>query len=365
MGGLYIHIPFCHSKCAYCDFFSTPAHARIDEVVDAIGVEWRLRSHELDGLPHTIYIGGGTPSVLTSAQLERLCASVPVTDVVEEFTIEVNPEDVTAEKVEVWRRCGINRVSMGVQSFSDAELTAVGRRHDAATAVAAYETIRRGGIGNVSLDLIYGLPGQTVLSWRRSVDTLMGLHPEHFSAYSLSYEEGTRLTAMLHAGKLTETPEEDIVQMYAYLCSAAHDAGYEHYEISNFAMSGRRAVHNSRYWDFSAYVGLGPSAHSFDGSLRRVNTWRIKDYLEALAHGKLACEIEEESDTDVLNDRIMVALRTSDGLDLRTLPTDVAEELRRRARAFDSAHLTQSTHCLAIPESAFLTSDAIIREMLI
>lgn len=337
----------------------------VDDFIDAIGKEWQMRRHELDKDPETTYIGGGTPSLLTADRFERLCTLLPVSERLEEFTVEVNPDDVTPEKAAVWKNCGVNRVSMGVQSLDDAELRAVGRRHDSAMAVEAYRILRNAGIGNISLDLIFGLPLQTLASWKSSVDRIVTLRPEHLSAYMLSVEQGTRLYARMLKGEFHENDEETLVRMYAYLCERAAQCGYEHYEISNFALPGRRAVHNSNYWKFRPYVGLGPSAHSFDGRCRRVNCNSLKTYLSRIDHGMPAYEIEDEDDVDILNDRIMVALRTSDGLDLSGLPTEARVRLMKTARRFIHERMCLHRDRLIIKEDSYMVSDAIIRELLL
>lgn len=364
MEGLYVHIPFCHSKCAYCDFYSTPKTGKVDEVIDALIREWELRKDELTGLPDTLYIGGGTPSFLSEDQFTRLVRGLPFTPATVEFTIEVNPEDVTADKVRLWKDNGVNRVSMGVQSFINSELRNVGRRHDSATALRAYGMLRDNGIENISLDLIYGLPGQTLQTWKKSLDTLLDLHPEHFSAYLLSYEKGTLLNARLISGKLTETDEDTIDSMYGYLCRSALKAGYEHYEISNFAVDKRRSVHNSNYWNFSPYLGLGPSAHSYTKGIRRINPADISGYCSKIRDGEVACEVEEETELDLLNDRIMVALRTSDGIELSQLEEHQRKDLLERTKTLPPGHVIVNEERIFIPESKFLVSDAIIRALM-
>ena len=363
---LYIHIPFCGSKCAYCSFYSMPVDKQpVDDFIEALGKEWKMRRHELGNDPETIYIGGGTPSLLTPDRFERLCAFLPVNDRVEEFTVEANPDDVTPERAAVWKRCGVSRVSMGVQSLQDTELQAVGRRHDSAMAVEAYRLLRNAGIDNISLDLIVGLPSQSFASWKNSVDRIVRLRPEHLSAYMLSVEHGTRLYARMLKGEFREQDEETLVRMYAYLCEMAARGGYEHYEISNFALPGHRAIHNSNYWKFRPYVGLGPSAHSFDGRRRRVNCSNLKTYLARIGNGMTAYEIEEEDETDILNDRIMVALRTSEGLDMSEIPQPARNRIMKCAEKFIPDKMNFHKEHLTIKENNYMISDAIIRELLL
>ena len=248
MAGIYVHVPFCRAKCAYCDFYSVARPEMAEAYVDAVIREFRLRRGELgDGAVRTLYFGGGTPSLLSPDQF-ALLSSYFDKDGIEEFTIEVNPDDVTPEKIDAWLQSGVNRISIGVQSLDDDELRSVGRRHNARQALDAIALIRSKGIDNISGDLIYGLPGQTLDSFRRSLEGLINAGITHLSAYSLSYEEGTLLWRRLQEGKVTPADEELTLAMYAALCEQARLARFEHYEISNFALPGYRSRHNSSYW---------------------------------------------------------------------------------------------------------------------
>lgn len=370
MSGIYIHIPFCHSKCAYCDFFSIPEKKGREGFVDAIAKEWRMRRHELgDSAINTLYVGGGTPSILTPAEMEAIVSPIPQSSLVE-FTVEANPEDVTDDWVSAMRSLGVNRISVGVQSLNDRELAAVGRRHNAAEALNAIETILRGGIPNISADLIYGLPGQTVITWHDSLEHLLQSGITHLSAYALSYEPGTRLYAMLKAAKIEEAPQEVSEQMYDMLCEYTARMGFIHYEISNFALPDRHSRHNSSYWDYTPYLGLGPGAHSFDGQTRRVNPPGVSAYIAAINSGRTFYNMEEETPTDRINDLIITALRTHIGLDLETVAElageQCLEELRKNAAPFiASGKLSCSGHVMKIPEKYWLLSDAILRDLLI
>lgn len=361
MAGIYVHIPFCHSKCAYCDFYSTPHTDRIGSFIQAVIAEWQLRRDELSGSIGTIYIGGGTPSILDTWQLSQIIHALP-TDILQEFTLEANPEDISLEKVEAWQDLGINRVSMGVQSLDDKCLRRIGRRHNAASALRAAETLRAAGITNVSLDAIYGLPGQDMASWEDTLDGLLAYHPEHLSAYALSVEQGTRLYAAIAAGKTRQADDDTYAAMYEVLCEKTIQAGYEHYEISNFALPGHRAVHNSHYWDMTPYIGLGPGAHSWDGHIRRVNPSNLPQYIRDISSGKTAYEIEDETDRDRINDIIFTALRTIDGLDMRRLPGHYRDRLS--VMAAHNPGITTDGSRIYIPQDKWLVSDAIIRDML-
>lgn len=349
MAGLYVHIPFCRAKCSYCDFYSGPLRGfQAEAYFDALAIELEERRGEVGELA-TVYVGGGTPSSVEPQLLAPLLSLAPG-----ERTVEVNPEDVSPQFADALLRAGANRVSMGVQSLNDAELAAIGRRHDARRALEAYATLRRAGFANISLDLIYGLPGQTLERWQRNLDGVLALEPDHLSAYLLSYERGTRLDALRRAGKVSEASEELAAQMYAQLCESTAAAGFDHYEISNFARPAMEARHNSAYWDMTPYLGLGPGAHSFDGRLRRYNPSDFKSYM---ADPAAAATIDEEDDDNRFNDMLLTALRTARGLDPALLS---AAERQVAARLLEPAPGGR----LRIAERNWLRSDAIISALL-
>ncbi len=362
MAGLYIHIPFCHSKCIYCDFYSMPQNDRLDALLETFPREYALRKNEITEPFTTVYNGGGTPSLVEPEKLARLCLSLPTTDA-EEFTIEVNPEDVTADRIREWREIGINRVSMGIQSFDDNELRSIRRRHSADDARNAIDLLLTAGIGNISCDLIYGLPGQSVESWKKSLTRLLSYHLPHISAYCLSYEPGTALYARMTAGKVAPTDDETLEQMYSVLCQETALAGYEHYEISNFALPGIRSKHNSSYWTGTPYLGLGPGAHSFDGKTRRFNPGNIKDYIATAD----ITVIDDETENQLFNDCLITALRTADGLDLNRLSTDLAKYILKTAKPFlDNGQMSLTAgNQLRISEPAWFRSDTILRELIL
>ena len=328
MAGVYIHIPFCARKCVYCDFYSVGARlADWPRLVSALLDEARARVPELTGAGakcDTLYIGGGTPSLLPPGEFGRLAAGVlSLTGPVSEFTVEVNPDDVTGELADAWRGAGVDRVSMGVQSLVDGELRAIGRRHDSRRAHEAYDTLRR-RFGNVSIDLMFGLPGQTRRSLRESVAGVIDMRPEHVSVYSLMYEERTSLTRMRDSGRIDETPEEESAAMFADITEMLDAAGYEQYEISNYSLPGFRSRHNSAYWSGEPYVGLGPAAHSYDGlRTRRANAPDVRAYISRwLDGGGDAVTVETLTDDELREEMIMTRLRTRGGIPL--------EEFRRR-----------------------------------
>ena len=362
MAGIYVHIPFCHSKCAYCDFYSMPHIRAAEEYIHALSTEWQLRRHEVSEPIRTIYIGGGTPSILTSSQLHRIIKMLPTQDV-QEFTLEANPEDVNADNVRAWRDIGINRISMGIQSLDDRCLKRIGRRHNATTALHAIDTLRNSGIPEISLDVIYGLPEQDLGSWCKTLKIIIEQHPQHLSAYALSLEPGTRLYAAATAGRWKPADDELYARMYDILCEYTAQAGYRHYEISNFALPGHNAVHNSHYWDMTPYIGLGPGAHSWDGNTRRVNAPNLTHYLNNINMGHTAYDVDEESDADRANDMIFTALRTDTGLDVRRLPEPFRHEFESLAAQCNA--LVREGFTIRIPQSKWLVSDAIIRDLLV
>lgn len=374
MASIYIHIPFCHSKCYYCDFYSRPCHhdgtAVYANYIGALAAEWISRRDEINEPVHTIYIGGGTPSIVAPELFRPLLDVLPVKGI-EEFTIEANPEDVTPQWAEAIRRLGINRVSMGAQSMIDSELKAVGRRHTAADTMKAYDILRRCGFENISLDLIYGLPGQTMETWLQSLDTLLELQPEHLSAYSLTYEEGTRLNAMRLAGKVIPASDSVTEEMYQLLCAKTASAGYSHYEISNFALPGKHARHNSSYWNFTPYLGLGVAAHSFDGiGTRRVNPPDIAAYISVMQAGEIFFTAEEETATDLYNDYIITHLRTLHGIDPSALEMRFGADMLRRFNNDIAPHaaagrIERNQGRWRITPTAWLVSDAILRDIII
>lgn len=365
MGGIYIHIPFCHSKCAYCDFYSMSNLRLADRLVDALQAEYKMRLGEIKaGIPDTIYFGGGTPSILSSEQLEGVMLPLPVKGA-SEITLEVNPEDVTSERVRDWSDIGINRISMGIQSMIDSELSTIGRRHDASQARNAICAFQDNGISNYNLDLIYGLPGQDIKSWKYSVDEILSLNPSHISAYSLTYEPRTRLTAMLKQGSIMPIEEDIVINMYRHICTRLAEAGFEHYEISNWAKPGHRALHNSNYWNGTPYLGLGPSAHSFDGSVRRINPANLNEYLRCIEHGTTAFEIEAENDDNKFNDMLITRLRTIEGIHLDSVASNRLHQLIRDADPFiRSGIMSLDGGYLKFNEDSWLVSDYVMERLI-
>ena len=273
MAGLYIHIPFCKQRCNYCAFYSSTLYNMREEYVAALTKELLLRKDYAHGKAiETIYFGGGTPSTLGIEQLQRICSTIysayPVTNS-PEVTIECNPDDLTPEFLEALRPLPFNRISMGVQSFNDAQLQRLGRRHTAEGARTAVGNARKAGYTNISIDLMFALPGSTPQQWQEDLDSAIALRPQHLSAYNLMYEEGTPLYSALCNGGITELSEEENLEQFRMLIESMKKAGYRHYEISNFALPGYEAKHNSAYWRHIPYSGFGPGAHSFSRGRER------------------------------------------------------------------------------------------------
>lgn len=374
MAGLYIHIPFCESKCIYCDFYSMANNNHlIDKYIDALLVEAAQRKNELNSENiTTVYLGGGTPSLLSITQLSKLVNGLKkVFDFsdVEEFTIEVNPDDVTADYIQQAKSLGINRVSMGVQSFSDEDLRFINRRHTAKQATYAIHIIKKAGIDNISIDLIYGIPGQNIEIWKNNVDTAISLSVQHISAYTLMYEEGTRLSVMRSLGKITEVDDDVVAAMYDYLVAQLKSNGYTHYEISNFALPAFHSRHNSSYWNLTPYLGLGVAAHCFDGTVRRYNPSNLKKYLDALGEGKLCVEVENITKSEKYDEYVMLRLRTADGIDADELTHRFGEEyyqffIEKAKQLVSEGSLINENGRYYIPENHIMISDNITCDLL-
>lgn len=371
MAGVYVHIPFCKQRCVYCDFYSTTDASLQATYVELLLAEARHRRCEVREAFTTLYLGGGTPSQLGIQLLpelvEGLRKALPLGGV-EEFTVEVNPDDVTPQLANELAGLGVNRVSMGVQSMVDSELRLLRRRHDAQGAINAISSLRDQGIDNISLDLIYGIPLQTIDSWSHSVDQVIALRPQHISAYNLSYEPDTALWRMRERGEVQEVDEETCVAMYRLLVAKLRQAGYQHYEISNFALPGYHSRHNSAYWDGTPYLGLGAAAHSYDGTVRRYNIADLRGYFHLINDQNVAYQEEKLSWQERYDERVMLALRTARGLDTGAIHNqfgqDAYDRLMRQARPHILAgRLTASGGWLRLTPEAVMISDSIIRDL--
>ena len=328
MKGVYVHIPFCKSRCQYCDFFSTTQLEEREEYVQALLQEIDERVSEGSEIA-TIYFGGGTPSILETEQIERLLKALLMkcAGKVNEITLEANPSDLTLDKLQALRVLGINRLSIGVQSFNDKELQVIGRRHNAQQARQAVKEAQETGFDNISIDLMYALPGQTMTSWQETIALALQLNVQHISCYCLSYEPGTPLTRLLEKGEVVQTDEETENLMYDVLCAELKAKGYEHYEVSNFALKGRQSQHNSSYWNNTPYIGLGAGAHSYDGQKRRWNIADLAAYVKRMLSHSTYWEEEVLTDEQKNMEHIMLGLRTNKGIVLTDVLRTKAEQM--------------------------------------
>jgi len=315
MAGIYVHIPFCKKRCLYCDFFSTTLLERRDEYVQALLQEIAERKNETGEPIRTIYIGGGTPSVLTPEHIQSILQAIGTIDAIE-ITMEINPADISLEYLQSIRAAGVNRLSIGVQSFQDELLQLLGRRHTAIQAIDAVHTAKKAGFTNISIDLMYAIPTQTMPRWQEDIDTALSLNVQHISSYGLMYEEGTALTRLRDAGQITPIDEDTENEMYDALCSRLKKARFIHYEVSNFALPSYESKHNSSYWDDISYVGVGAGAHSYINNTRSWNPDDLNAYISGILAHNLLRESETLTERDQYNERIMLGLRTNRGIHL-------------------------------------------------
>lgn len=373
MAGIYLHIPFCKTRCAYCDFYSTTRSELRRCYVQALCMELCERRHYLgDEKVTTIYLGGGTPSQLGGEELDLLFDTLDDlygTDQCEEITLEANPDDLTDEYVDMLRRLPVNRISMGVQTFDDATLRMLNRRHSARQAVEAVERCRRAGFDNLSIDLIYGLPGETDERWLGDLKQAIGLDVEHLSAYHLTYEEGTPLYRMLQEHKVSEVDEDSSVRFFTMLMDTLSAAGYEHYEISNFCKPGRYARHNTAYWQGIPYLGCGPSAHSFNRIEREWNVASLDQYLTGIESGNRRFEVEYRDIATCYNECIMTGLRTMWGVPLDYVQEEFGSELWWYCKDMADPYLASGKlelrdGCLCLTREGIFVSDSIISDLM-
>ena len=373
MAGIYIHTPFCKRRCIYCDFFSTTQSEKKPAYVHALCQELDMRKDYLEGEDiETIYLGGGTPSQLSQEELEKIFSTLyniyKVKDDAE-ITLEANPDDLTPEYVHMLRTLPINRISMGIQTFQEETLKLLHRRHTAHQAIEAFQRCREAGFQNISIDLMYGLPGETLDSWKEDLQQAIALRPEHISAYHLIYEEGTTLWKLKEQHQVEEADEDLSVTLFRTLIDELTRAGYEHYEISNFCLPGLHSRHNSSYWTGKKYLGCGPSAHSFNGTSRQWNVASLDKYIHAIQQGKLDYEIEELDIYTRYNDFVITAIRTHWGMSLSQLRSTYGEDLYRYCLRMAKPHLAQGVlemkeDTLKLTKEGIFISDGIMSDLL-
>jgi len=330
MAGIYIHIPFCKQRCTYCDFYTEVAPQFIPKFIDSLINEIALRQEYLQNeVINTIYFGGGTPSVLSIEQFSLIFNTISsnfTVDINAEITLEANPDDLTVEFIKSLRKLPFNRLSIGIQSFEDVDLKRINRRHTAIQAIEAVENAKKAGFDNISIDLIYGLPFQTLKSWENQLDVALNLNIQHISAYGLTYEVDTKLYKQRENKEIETVNDDTMNEMYLLLVNKTKESGFEAYEISNFARPNFRSQHNSAYWKQESYIGIGPSAHSYNISSRQWNVSSITEYVNAIEDGLPLFELEELSLNDKYNDYIMVSLRTAEGVDLNFIAQNFGSE---------------------------------------
>lgn len=370
MATLYFHIPFCKRICTYCDFYKVGAIDLLPRVVEVMHRELEDRASYLsDKHISSIYFGGGTPSLLNPADVEALveharrlfdCSAV------DEITLEANPDDLTDEYVEALRRTSVNRLSLGIQSFDDRVLRFMNRRHSAMEAKQSVERLRRAGFDNISIDIIFGVAGFGDEWLNETLAAAVALNVEHISAYHLTVEERTRLGLLTRRGEYNPVSEEQSESDYKLVERVFSDAGYEHYEVSNYAKAGCRAKHNSAYWRGVQYLGIGPGAHSFSGDDRRWCVSTAKEY----ADGNICFESEELSQMDHLNEYVMTSLRCKEGIDLEYIADRFGKQHSDRLLNDAKGWMDRGVLCcngsrLYIPTSEFMLSDAVIESLFV
>jgi len=371
---LYVHVPFCLAKCRYCDFFSVWYGSElVGRYLDAVDRELSLHRDILDTV-QTLYIGGGTPSVLEENELQHLGAIISGHTILAkdcEYTVEANPATLTSEKVDILRESGVTRVSIGVQSFDDGLLSLLGRSHNVRQAEEAVK-LATGVFESFSLDLIYGIPGQSEKGWIDTIRRALEFCPPHISAYELTPEKNTPLYNDLRSGSLQEVSEDVVVQMYEICSRTLKEQGYEHYEISNYALPGRESRHNMNYWRRGEYLGIGPSAHSFVGGMRKNNVPHVERYCEMLESGSMPLEQSQRiSGEEAIREEIFLGLRTNEGIDIAKIigedlssvrgvdiSMDVLEQALIPYRELN--HVVLEEGSLRLTEKGFSLSSAII-----
>ncbi len=363
MAGLYLHFPFCQRKCAYCDFYSIQTdHDLIFDFLDAVTQEASLYGAQISSRKSkmkTIYMGGGSPSLLRPADIQRLLQHFSRTFTISaepEITIEVNPGTVTTELLNDYMSIGINRISIGIQSFDDDELRILGRLHTARMAKDCIIAAKGAGFTRVNVDLIYGLPNQAIDSWRETLLTTLALAPEHISTYNLTWNLSTDLGRKIEKGEYPRPDEKTITEMYLFTHEMLCESGYEHYEISNYAFPSHRSRHNEGYWTGQGYLGLGPSAHSFLGGKRFWNVSDVRQYITVLSHNQLPVENREVLSEDQKNlERMTLGLRTREGIPLRRLR---GKEAKISSLIQDGFAIIKEG-CISLTPKGFLLADEI------
>lgn len=374
MAGIYIHIPFCKKLCSYCDFYHIISQSDNRQYIDALNREAFLRRDYLGNQAvSTIYIGGGTPSVLEPSEIKNILNNISRNFRIgekPEVTIELNPDDVNDDFLDGLKKTIVNRISIGIQSWREQDLKFMNRRHTASAAAIALDKIFDAGYDNVTIDLIYGIPGMLTSHWASNLDISFSYNIKHLSAYHLTIEPGTMLGKMKEKGALSEIDEDESASQFQLLIEKAGAAGFIHYEISNFGLPGFLSVHNSNYWKQVSYLGLGPSAHSFNGYSRQWNVRDVKKYIKAVDSGCLDFDIEELDKKTRFNEYIMTSLRTMWGISLDYVEEAFDKEgydyIKNLSGKFiDYGLMKQEKNTLLLTNQGKMISDNIISELML
>ena len=373
MAGIYLHIPFCKQKCNYCNFHFSTSQKLKNEVLQAMLIELELQRNYLEGTTiETMYFGGGTPSILTGDELkilfEKMFQLFPDMDL-KECTLEANPDDLTSSFLKELKSTPVDRLSIGVQSFRDEDLKYMNRAHNASQADNAIKAAQDKGFTNLTIDLIFGVPETTHENWKKNLDKLLTYQIPHFSSYALTVEEGTALDHSIKNKKTKAVDEEQAAKQFEMLIDFAEVNGYEQYEISNFSLLNHNAIHNTNYWKGNSYLGIGPSAHSFNGKSRQWNVANNALYVQSiLKNNKILFEKEILSETQQLNEYIMTSLRTKWGCDLKKIRTkfgnDFSKKIKNEANDFfDKGWLLLEEETLTLTKKGKLFTDSIAAEL--
>jgi len=373
MAGVYIHIPFCRKACHYCNFHFSTSMQLQEGFVDALLQEIDLRQSYLSEPVSTIYFGGGTPSVLPSANIGHIISRLQDNFTIEptaETTLEANPDDITSAKLEEWKQTGINRLSIGIQSFFPEDLAWMNRAHNAQQAFDCITLAQKAGFNNLTIDLIYGTPTLSDDAWEKNVKTAIALQIPHLSCYALTVEPKTVLEKMIKQKDIADVDSDKQARHFELLMQWMREAGYEHYEISNFAKHGFRSRHNSSYWQGKPYLGLGPSAHSFNGTSRQWNIANNALYIQSLSKGLVPFKAEVLTSEQQLNEYIMTSLRTIEGISLQnvkqTFGTDKLDYLIKTARPhLNRKRLTMENDYLKTTTEGKLLADGIAADLFV
>ena len=358
MAGIYIHIPYCKQACHYCDFHFSTNFRNVDDLIRHMLKEVELQIDYLQGEEvKTIYFGGGTPSAIDPKYIDQLIGKVKSHHKVSndaEISLESNPDDLTEDKIIAWQKSGINRLSVGVQSFFDEHLTMMNRAHNQKQAVVGLKLAQKLGINNITMDLIYGIPGMTLEKWQRNLDLFFSLNLPHLSAYGLTIEPQTHLGHLVAKHKVKVENDDMYNEQFRLLIAEAERNGFVHYEISNFSKPNYYSRHNTAYWFGEKYVGIGPSSHSFDGTNRQWNTSSNLKYINLISKGKVPFEIESLSKEDQYNEYILTRLRTKWGLDENQIKTQFGADFQNNLKALIAPYLA-SNHVEKIENCYILT----------